>query len=363
MSVLPDPDEVEVSVFGRGIGEAVAVHLGGGEWILVDSFLDENGEPAALGYLRRIGVPPSAVSLVVVTHWHDDHTGGIADVFEACQTAELAWPACVPDKRFWQSAFAYRNETPPDSPAPLEEFLKLFKLLGNRQPKTNATVSPHVLHASESTTLLSPTFARPSAATVSALSPSNGAVTRFLASLAHQTPGKRPRALSFSGPNDVCVVLHIQCGDIAILLGSDMENRLKSPAYGWPAIVRSPSRPSHRATIYKVAHHGSEQADDHKVWSQLLTSAPIAVVTPFTRSRLPTESDRQRLSRRPGRCFLAGNPKSRSSALDRATRTALDLGTTRWRHLDGRYGHVRVRCSRTKGGSPKVERFGATQTL
>jgi len=31
------PDELEVSVFGPGYGESLAIHLGLGSWIIIDS--------------------------------------------------------------------------------------------------------------------------------------------------------------------------------------------------------------------------------------------------------------------------------------------------------------------------------------
>lgn len=36
----PAADEIEFSLFGPGYGEAVAVHLGDGTWLLIDSCID-----------------------------------------------------------------------------------------------------------------------------------------------------------------------------------------------------------------------------------------------------------------------------------------------------------------------------------
>jgi glyoxylase-like metal-dependent hydrolase (beta-lactamase superfamily II) len=76
--VLPLRDEAEVSVFGPGFGECVVVHIGRGEWVVVDSCLDaESGRPVALEYLKQLGVDVATqVSLVIATHWHDDHIWG-----------------------------------------------------------------------------------------------------------------------------------------------------------------------------------------------------------------------------------------------------------------------------------------------
>jgi len=38
--VAPAADEIEVTLFGPGYGEAIAVHLGEGAWLLVDSCID-----------------------------------------------------------------------------------------------------------------------------------------------------------------------------------------------------------------------------------------------------------------------------------------------------------------------------------
>src|SRR5829696_3595895 len=91
----PDPDEVEFSVFGRGFGESLCIHQGGGEWIVVDSCLNPNtGTAAALTYLTSIGVRVEQdVRLVVATHWDDDHVRGLADVVEACADAYFACSA------------------------------------------------------------------------------------------------------------------------------------------------------------------------------------------------------------------------------------------------------------------------------
>ena len=86
----PAVDEVEVSLIGPGFGEAVVVHAGGGDWLLIDSCVsDRPAGPASLIYLDAIGVSPSDVQVVVATHWHDDHVRGIAQVFEACENAQF----------------------------------------------------------------------------------------------------------------------------------------------------------------------------------------------------------------------------------------------------------------------------------
>lgn len=74
----PAADEVEVTLFGPGFGEAIAVHLGEGSWMLVDSCIDPDSKgPASLTYLDRLNVNPANVKAIIASHWHDDHVRGI----------------------------------------------------------------------------------------------------------------------------------------------------------------------------------------------------------------------------------------------------------------------------------------------
>src|SRR5918996_933708 len=93
----PEPDELELSVFGRGYGESICVHLGSGDWVLVDSCINPDTKlPAALSYLPSLGLSPAeAVRLVIATHWDDDHIGGIGEVVEACVGARVACSAAL----------------------------------------------------------------------------------------------------------------------------------------------------------------------------------------------------------------------------------------------------------------------------
>ena len=62
----PELDVIEVSLFGPGYGECVVLHLGAGEWVIVDSCLDHRtGQPATLVYLSSLGIDPAVAVKVV----------------------------------------------------------------------------------------------------------------------------------------------------------------------------------------------------------------------------------------------------------------------------------------------------------
>jgi glyoxylase-like metal-dependent hydrolase (beta-lactamase superfamily II) len=166
----PNPQEIEVSFFGPGFGESVVIHAGNDEWIVIDSCIDsDSGQPAALVYFNQIGVDPSkAVRLVLATHWHDDHIGGMAELIRQCATAEFACSAAVTRNEFLEVAAVY-NSRPLASPGlvgllpavrkTLNEagitirrlqastgFVRLRSPIGSTQPVWSIAASPDAVH-------------------------------------------------------------------------------------------------------------------------------------------------------------------------------------------------------------------------
>ncbi len=82
---------IEISLFGPGYGESLAIHIGSGEWIIVDSCINsDTDEPAALEYLVAEGVHVARdVSVILASHWHDDHIRGLATLVERCTSARF----------------------------------------------------------------------------------------------------------------------------------------------------------------------------------------------------------------------------------------------------------------------------------
>src|SRR5476651_2566238 len=102
-TIPPSPNELELSLFGPGVGECLVVHLGSGNWMIVDSCLKEpRGRPIALEYLESLNVDVgSQVKLVVVTHWNDDHIQGIGEIVRAASSARFACSAALGSREFF----------------------------------------------------------------------------------------------------------------------------------------------------------------------------------------------------------------------------------------------------------------------
>jgi glyoxylase-like metal-dependent hydrolase (beta-lactamase superfamily II) len=90
----PDSDVIEISIFGPGRGESIAVHLGDSRWIIVDSCRTSSKSIPVLSYLQHIGVDVAGdVKLIVATHPHADHFAGLAEIFRTCTSAKFV---CAP---------------------------------------------------------------------------------------------------------------------------------------------------------------------------------------------------------------------------------------------------------------------------
>lgn len=348
---VPALDELEVSLFGPGIGESVAVHLGSNEWLVVDSCCPSGSRtPAALAYLQQIGVDvASAVKIIVVTHWHDDHIAGISKVLEAAPSAKLYCSAALNGNEFLKFVMLYRKNAMQRASSGVDEMYEVLSLLRKTRRAVGRdvrSVGPEWVKANECL------WRREApAASLHALSPSAGALTLALQEFgdARDTLMPRRRAVAQT-PNEVAVALWIEVGGVRVLLGSDLEES-SDPNCGWQAIVASTAKPPGKAHVLKVPHHGSETAHSDDVWRFMLEPRPHAILTTFTRGKpLPTEADVQRLRGLSGSLHATTPPRGwspprRDAAVDRTVKEAVKNR----RVLRGQMGHVRLRC---KMGQP-----------
>ncbi|MBF0463333.1 MAG: MBL fold metallo-hydrolase [Magnetococcales bacterium] len=81
----------------------MVIHVGCGEWIIVDSCAGESaGHPSKpIEYLKNIGhKPEECVRIVVATHWHDDHIAGLSEALDMCQKAVFCCSIVLSGKEF-----------------------------------------------------------------------------------------------------------------------------------------------------------------------------------------------------------------------------------------------------------------------
>jgi hypothetical protein len=309
--------------------------------MIIDSCLNpETDEPAALTYLESIGaIPREAVSLVLVTHWDDDHIGGIHKVVAECDQATVACSLALQRKDFVQFVLE-QGRARGALGSGLDEL---------RSVLVQCRSTGRLLWAKAMLPL------HPRAAggtpTVSALSPSEDAVSRSIESLVEQAFGaaiafpRRYRAPE--GPNGASVAATVRVADTSILLGADLENS-SNPKAGWTAVLAE-ARPAVSASVVKVPHHGSEGAHHEGMWDDIVDDDAVAIVTPWVLAggHLPKEADLERLRRTAGRVYLTAMPTLGRVRKGSAVEALIGkVAGVRVEELRG-WGHVRARKSPT----------------
>jgi hypothetical protein len=348
----PKADEFEVSVFGPGYGESVLVHLGDDQWLIVDSCRDQRTRrQPALCYLDRIGVEPeNAVRVVLATHWHRDHVRGIAEVVGRCVNADF-WTSAAITSREALVLTGRIGSTQLTLQSPLRE---MYDVLERLRIRSEGTGAPTVKTAGEGSIIYRRVRLGVTLAEVRALSPHNSAVdvTRGQFAGAANAPRGVARVPEIH-PNHAAIVLHVRVGTPAALLGSDLENT--APGGGW-ANIATRFAGSTRSVIFKVPHHGSVTAHCPEVWASMLAGDVVTAITPFRPGDLPRHEMITEIVDRCGRGFVTAPPrKPKQRETPRRTRALMRGATVRLEELEGRSGHVRMRCVRGEATASNVD--------
>lgn len=291
----PAPAQIEVTLFGPGYGECCLVHIGGGNWVIIDSCVNNiTKSPAALTYLGDLGVDPSdAVKLIVASHWDDDHVRGISQIVDLCTSSRFACSSAFRAPEFVGMIFKFEQARDMPVGPGVREINAVFEILAER----GATV----ILAGEN----KPIFPVQGSFTghgcdclVWTLSPSDKQVMKFLTELTTLTPnvGETKFHCIAQRPNHTSVVTWIEIGETKLLFGGDLEET-GDPGTGWSVIIASGARPKGQATVFKVPHHGSVNAHSDDVWKHLLVPEPFAILAPWNRgSKLPSPDDVERIN-------------------------------------------------------------------
>jgi len=348
----PRPDEFEISLFGPGKGECVVIHLGNNDWCVVDSCVARGKtDSVAVEYLAGFNNDALRnVRLVIASHWHDDHIGGMGSLLSQAPNAVFSCSVALEHPEFL-TLISAANENVAGSSG-VEEFAKILKVLEPRERTTP-------IFAVENRVLLSVSDANSSfPITLRSLSPSDRTLFLALSQIKGFLPqvGQPQRRIIAPYPNHASVVIWVVAGPIRALLGADLEHTRRSDQ-GWTAVLACHSD-NPPASFFKVPHHGSPTSDNADVWTRMLDTNPIAVLTPYSPARLPRNSDLKRLCRRTASLYCtamgSGQPPKRDPSVEKAMKRQL----SERRIISGRPGHVRVRWS-TNGEKPvaQIETF------
>lgn len=351
----PEPEELEISIFGPGYGECVVIHVGSGRWMIVDSCIDssdrDDKRPVAEQYLRAINVNlEESVDLIVATHWHSDHIRGIGRLVELCRNSTFSCANSMLHEEFLVYVEEMATAASSTGGAKISDFRDAIRQVRSRNGAIRWATGGRLIHSWQSAANPEKPRCR-----VSALSPSDREFDLFLAEVnaTRPLPTKPKKAAASRTPNLASIVLHVQHEIDSIVLGADMEAH-HDPLRGWTAAIHEGQRGAlPRGGLLKVPHHGSATGHHDGIWNNLLDSMPLAVITPFNRlpdsRKLPTFEDLARLTSLTRELYLTApahrsSPRRRAAAVERGLResnisireSAVPLGLVRSRK---RVGH------------------------
>ena len=309
----PENDEIEISLFGSGYGESILIHTGNNEWSIIDSCYSKGIEkPSALYYLDQIGVDLSNVKSITATHWDDDHIRGLGKIVEECTNAKFIISAAISDQKFVKlvvdSPLSQAISIGQQSKTGITEFNSIFNTLKNSNRRPDYAIKGTIIWNSQINN---------HSAKIISLSPHSEIFDKAIKSIIAQIPSN-DSSIGYIRPpktNYTSIVLWVNIGDDRLLLGADMEE--SSDYKGWTLLLEDQSLIDKKAQVYKVAHHGSKTGHHDNVWSDLLESDPICMIAPWRGTRLPSQSDIDRLKKSSNEIYISshfsGEQKIKSS--------------------------------------------------
>jgi hypothetical protein len=295
---------------------------------------------------------------------YDDHIRGFADVVDACPYAQLVISEAMRKEEFGALINCFGTRVMIANSGTYE-FHRVMMLMMDRKKKgTGDHIPKWAIEGRSIWRGKVGCFGSVDCELVS-LSPSDSAVSASKLEFAKLLPKEG----SFKGwvksitPNLSSVAIRLKAGEFSILLGADLEET-GDHASGWSAIVRYHLPEDGKATIYKVAHHGSKTGHHPDLWREMLTEKPIAVLTPWQKGGdgLPTDGDVRRIISLTPHAFLTAR-RDRKVAIQRDKTVAKMIGAASRsiRVVDASSGHVRIRLKTINLAT--VELFGDAYRL
>jgi len=296
----PEVDVAEVTLIGGtdGFGESIVVHIGGGQWVIVDSCINPiTGQCLPLEYLKSINVDvKNHVKYVVCTHWHDDHIAGLATLLTQCGEGTTLALSCAEDREkvVYELAqdFDYSGKS-----SVLKELTKSLKIAADNKIKIKRVeqdklifkkgiiqafaLSPSETEVKQFETELVKAQSRfyhfvkdlkeRKQNSTELLESAEDIENAFFESvdnlLTADTDVQQQKVMPVEDlmkfkdakrvkPNNRCVAMLVSFGVHHIVLGADLE--ISQIDTGWHSVLQCDCMNEVQANLFKIPHHGSE---------------------------------------------------------------------------------------------------------
>ena len=351
---LPKDDEIEITIFGKGIGECLLVHVGSMKWIIVDSFTTSTGTPVVAEYLASMGVEiAECIKYLVVSHWHDDHIKGMSHLVRQCPSARFCCSSAFTKQEFLDLVQSFGSRNNVSAGSGVSEIKDTYEYLMKNRIRPKLAIADRKILNIEAHDL-----AHGKDCDVWSLSPSDLQCLEFLKDVGKMLPtkGETKRRATPNKENNTSVVLQITWENESVLLGADLEETAHIDS-GWSAIVSSDARPKIRSSVFKVPHHGSSNGHHQPVWDEMLIENVQAAVTPYNAGskKLPSPADIYRLLNSTDNAYLAGRSSKISAIGKNSTVSKIIKDVTKEYHEYSQdYGYVQFRKKIGSAGSWSV---------
>ncbi len=355
--------ECETVIFGKGIGESIAVRLSEKEWMIIDSCLNDEKKPAALEYLKTRGVDcQNEVKIIIISHFHDDHIKGLCETITTCKNAKIVISSALNTEEFKKYIDALSaNGAEMAKTKEINNIMLLLPLV---------LAGKRLIYAKRDCIL----YRSSTGIEVHALSPCDNDIVRsnldFINSLKYATNSHDVASSArLVNPNHYCVVTRVlspSSNDNEILLGADLE---VSAQTGWDSVCDAINSPKPKlAGLFKLPHHGSSTGFHERTWSELLKEKPISVLTTFDKSSLPRNDMIEKYKEKSSHVYCTCLPKSldesksESGKLTDALKILAKMETSvKFSSSVSRFGYISITKCLT--ATPKVETFLSATAL
>ena len=324
---LPHDDEIEITVLGinESVGESIVVHIGSGEWVIIDCCKTKEGINLPLYYLSEIGANLSKVLRVACTHLHSDHIVGLSEVLDKCKNSWFTY-SMVGDHNTLKYVIAqYKKDANLPNEGTFGEFMKCIDVVKKQNRKAAQIGLDQPIYADSNRMILG-------------ISPSlkmnevyQWKVLRY--NLNDPIPSQMLKT------NFCSVASILLIGKVHAILGADLESNrrynedidrckktcARKSKRGWCNVFQSSQYfPCYQYDYFKISHHSSSTGYCPLLWEQFMSDQSIGTSTVFVQGKnaLPSQEMINIYAEKCSELYFTS--KSPASRRDKKGRSILD---------------------------------------